>query len=138
MDLGDVLYCLGGGQNEPKLTVEPTNNGDEHEAVLYDVIHDACTVRYPEGDARQHGEAAAKGNGVRGALDALVAVLAGSFLSYDVPVMWKSTTERLRIPPTLVSGNPTITPLDQVSNARRAAEWLAPPAPSEEPLPPAA
>ena len=132
MDLADLMYCIKASDNTPKLTVERLTDGS-YQARLYDSIHDLCvvegdSVRPPEGSNLSYAEACTTGPSSDGALQALVALLAGNSVGYSVPIQCKSFLEWLRVPPTLVAGMPVLTPLADVQNAE---EPYTPPAVAE-------
>lgn len=109
MDLTDVIYIIDGSL---EVVEHPDASGDglDYVATLYDNIHDPCMVQgeglRPEpGSTWRYAKAIASGPSQEQALEALVKRIAGNSLGHDWPVMWKSVTEWMRIPPTLVVGD---------------------------------
>lgn len=109
MELRDVLYIIDGSVEVTKLEETTPAGGPIYEAVLYDNTHDPCQVDglKPEpGSDWRNGQARAKAVGTpRAALATLTRLIAGRSLGHDWPVMWKSCTEWLRVPPTLALGD---------------------------------
>ena len=131
MDLSDVLYVIDGSLEVEELR-QPTAEGHRFRATLYDNIHDPCMLQgeglRPEpGSEWKYATATATGLLRRDSLEALARRIAGNTLGHDFPVMCKSVTEWMRIPPTLTAGNPPVNVQRPFSQPEPAAE-TAPPA----------
>lgn len=104
MDLSDVLYIIEGSLEVGMLDVTGPKKELCYEAVLYDTVHDPCVVQFvgkPRVDARARGWHTEKA-----ALDELVLMLAGGVIGHCIPVLFETSLEWTRIPPTLVAGTP--------------------------------
>lgn len=118
MDLTDIVYIIDGSLEVTEHS-DASGDGLDYVATLFDNIHDPCMVQgeglRPEpGSTWRYAKAFASGPSQADALEALVRRIAGNSLGHDWPVMWKSTTEWLRIPPTLVVGD-----VSAILNVRR-------------------
>ena len=89
INLEEVAYIIGG------ILKTECKAGNQFQVELVDPTGDICFVNGRE--VRGHGktEEEAKKN--------LAEMMRGKELAYDIPIMWKTATESLRIPPTLTA-----------------------------------
>lgn len=109
MDLADVVYIIDGSLELAELP-EPTPEGHRFIATLFDNIHDPCMLqgrglRREPGSGYEYATASATGELRTVTLRNLAARIAGTNLGHDFPIQWKSVTEWIRIPPTLIVGD---------------------------------
>lgn len=87
INLEEVVYIIGGS-----LKIEG-EAGNLVQVKLMDPTGDMCIVNQRETCGSGKTEVEAKNN--------LAELMRGNVLTYEVPAMWKTGTECLRIPPTL-------------------------------------
>lgn len=103
--LEEIAYIINGS-----LRVEDVSTGTAMErfrAALYDAIADPVMVDVPsKAPDRRFDKCEAKGTGPTPELakQELVHLLRGRIISYEIPVMWTSSTTHLAVPPTLEAG----------------------------------
>lgn len=89
INLEEVAYIIGG------ILKTECKDKDQFQAKLLDQTGDTCSINGKE--------TCGSGKTEREAKDNLAELMRGNVLDYDVPIMWKSATMSLRIPPTLAA-----------------------------------